>query len=465
MVSAAAPPGRNPKEERTRDAPPLADDARGIVIVSVRGPAADRVRNGRIHASARGGLSAALALAVHNARSSFLSVHDLDSRELCGRLGVFDELANRALWPILHGMPTHATLIDLDFAAWVASTRAIAQHTLAILGDRIAWVHDYQLALLPGALRSMRQDAPIGWFCHVPWPSSDMFAILPNREAVLDGILGASYIGFHTARYLDNFMACVRDLTDHSVDTANGTVLVGNRTVHAGVHPVGVPFDAFDAGAQESDTLRVARELRTSIHSPIVIAAIDRLDYTKGIVQRLDAFRAVLERRPDLRERVSFVQVGIPTREAIPGYAELRREVEARVEAINRTFAKPGWMPVRYWSYPLSGRDLLGVYLAADIMAVTPLRDGMNLVAQEFVATRHDGRGVLVLSEFAGAAQYLRSALLVNPWWVEHLAEALITAIEMPVEEKRARMEKLREEVRAIDLHGWSRAFVRGLES
>lgn len=398
------------------------------------------------------------------ARTLYLSIDDLPPVDADRHGDAFDGIANRVLWPILHGMPARAWLLGNDFDGWRAASEAFARTALPRCEDATIWVHDYQLSLLPACLRDLSPDGRIGWFCHVPWPGCDTLAVLPYRAQILEGILGASYVGFHTAHYRDNFLACVRELTVYDVDLDACAIDADGRTVRAGVHPVGVPFDTFDRCGADPGAREAAAKLRREIGSDKLVVAVDRLDYTKGIVERLRAFEAVLAARPDLRGRVSLVQVGVPTRHSVPGYADLRREIESTIGAINGEHASGAWVPVRYFSRALSGAELVALYLAADVMAVTPLRDGMNLVAQEFVATRNDERGVLLLSELAGAATYLRGALLVNPWWIERTALGLLAALEMPPGEQRARMVRLRREVRAIDITRWIPSFVQELE-
>lgn len=455
MAGAARLPGR-----RTAFTDALAADDR-LLLISLRAPAHDRVRDGRIYAAARGGLSAALG-AVGERPGSYLSVDDIPAASV--HKAAFDGIANRVLWPILHGMPTKACLHGNDFDGWEKATDAFARAAGSEPRCPDVWVHDYQLSLLPGRLRSLSPKARIGWFCHVPWPGCDMISLLPNRQRILDGILGASYIGFHTPQYRDNFLGCVARLTNHRVDAKARSIEVDGRIVRVGVHAVGVPFDTFDRCGRDPDLQREAARLRAELCAGKLVVAVDRLDYTKGILERLRALECVLQDRPSWRGKLCFVQVAAPTRPSIPGYAELRREVEAAVGAINGRFGEGGWVPVRYWARSLTGAELVALYLAADVMAVTPLRDGMNLVAQEFVAARYDERGVLVLSELAGAAHYLRHAVMVNPWWIEDAVRGFVTALEMSDDEQRARMRELRNETRRIDIADWIPAFVKELE-
>lgn len=456
MAGAAHRPGRSTvsSEATTAD--------RRLLLVSLRAPARDRVRDGRIHATARGGLAAALGAVYEDPSSSYLSIDDVPGGAT--HRATFDGIANRVLWPILHGMPTRASLFDNDFDAWEKATDAFARAAHPGQGSPMVWVHDYQLSLLPNRMRALAPSARIGWFCHVPWPGPDMLSVLPHRESVLEGVLGASYVGFHTAAYRDNFLDCVEKLTPHEIDPLDRSIDVRGRRVHLGVHAVGVPFDTFDRCGRDPDVVRAAMRLRSELRAGKLLVAVDRLDYTKGIIERLHALDMVLRERPELRRELSVIQVAAPTRPSVPGYAELRREVEAAIGAINGRHAEGGWVPIHYWARSLAGSELVSLYLAADVMAVTPLRDGMNLVAQEFVASRADERGALVLSQLAGAAAYLQSAVMVNPWWIEDMARGLIAALEMPEDEQRERMRKLREQTRRIDIQGWIPGFVKELE-
>jgi trehalose 6-phosphate synthase/phosphatase len=314
--------------------------------------------------------------------------------------------------------------------------------------------------LVPALVRERIPDARIGFFLHIPFPSSEIFRLLPDRERILEGLLGADLVGFHAAPFVRHFASAALRLlmTPTEVDRIRWR----GRPVRLGVFPMGIDAAQFSALAETPEVLARARAHRADGHALLV--GIDRLDYTKGITRRLAAFEALLRRRPALLGKVRLVQVAVPSRENVGAYRELRDEVEAMVGRIAGEFATSSWSPVHYLYRSLCQAELVSLYRAADAVLVTPLRDGMNLVAKEFVASRPDGDGVLVLSEFAGAAAELSEALLVNPYDVERTADVLERALTMPPEERHARMAVLRHRVMTYDVHWWANALISRLE-
>ncbi len=321
------------------------------------------------------------------------------------------------------------------------------------------WVHDYQLQLVPAMLRELRPDVRIGYFLHIPFPPAELFSRLPWREQVLEGILGADVIGFQRQVAVENFAASASRLLDVAADLP--VMKLGPRKVHVGAFPISIDVEEFDALARMPETVEQAWKLRNRMGSPKhVLLGVDRLDYTKGIVERLKAFERLLEEgRISPRDTV-MVQLAVPTRGRLEHYAEERRQVEQLVGSINGQFGRIGYPIVHYLHQSLSLEELVPLYQAADVMVVTPLGDGMNLVAKEFAASRIDGMGVLVLSEFAGAADELTDALLVNPHDQAALADALMAALEMPTEEARARMAAIRATVEVSDVRRWAANFL-----
>jgi trehalose 6-phosphate synthase/phosphatase len=328
-------------------------------------------------------------------------------------------------------------------------------------GD-LVWVHDYQLMLVPRMVRQRIPDARIGFFLHIPFPPPDAFRTLPARERLLDGLLGADLVGFHTASYLRNFASSVLHVL--GVSTNIDRLSWQGRASSLGVFPMGIDAKAFEAAAHTFEASQLLSEFRGSTNEQLLVG-IDRLDDTKGMPRRLLAFERLLERYPELHGRVRLVQVAVPTRTGVDAYAEFRTQVEALVGHINGRFGSPQWAPVHYVYRGLSEAGVAALYRAADVMLVTPIRDGMNLVAKEFCAARSDEDGVLVLSEFAGAAAELAEALHVNPYDVESTAEAIRRALAMPREERRTRMRAMRRRVFGYDVHRWSKAFLEALEA
>jgi trehalose 6-phosphate synthase/phosphatase len=374
----------------------------------------------------------------------------------------YEGYANGVLWPLLHysvaRLPPHVRDFDAYEAVNARFADAVAGRWRA--GDRI-WVHDYQLMLVPRMLRERLPGARIGFFLHIPFPSSEIFRVLPQRERLLEGVLGADLVGFHAPAYVRHFASAVLRL----LGAASQVDRIGweGREVRLGVFPMGVDAARFDAAARSEDVRALVETHRMA--GAQLLVGVDRLDYTKGIPRRLLAFEALLHHHPELRERVRLVQVAVPSRENVEAYREYRDEVDALVGRIHGEFATPSWSPIHYLYRGLAFEEIVALYRAADVALVTPLRDGMNLVAKEFVAARPDEDGVLVLSEFAGAAAELAEAVFVNPYDVESTADAMHRALAMAPEERRTRMIHLRERVLRHDVHWWSRAFLAALEA
>ncbi len=374
----------------------------------------------------------------------------------------YDGFSNGVLWPLLH---YHPDRLPNRIEGWDTYQRINQRFADAVVeayrpGDLI-WVHDYQLALVPAMIRRRLPDAPIGFFLHVPFPSAEVFRILPWRRQLLEGMLGSTLIGFHTVSYVLHFMTSAANVL--GCETRPGRISLAGHTVRVATFPMGIDVAHYEELAKTPSIEEEAERLRASAGDAALIVAVDRLDYTKGIPRRLLAFERLLEKYPRLRGRVRLVQVASPSRGSVNEYREFRRTVDEMVGRINGRFASPGYDPIHYISQNLTSDRLVAFYRAATVALVTPLRDGMNLVAKEFVASRTDGDGVLVLSEFAGAAAELTDALLVNPYDLDSVAATIHAALEMPEAERRARMQGMRERVRAHDVHLWARQFVSAL--
>ena len=371
--------------------------------------------------------------------------------------------ANRTLWPLLHNAIEKPVFERSWWKAYGEVNARFADAAVTALDatpDALLWVHDYHLLLVPELVRAQRPEQRTGFFLHTPWPSPDVFARVPWRKELLLGLLGADVVSFHTDRYLTNFVrACGRLLKGDGVRVdGDSLVLPGGRTVRTSASPISIDvaqFGKLATSAQADADLAVVQE---QFAGRTVLLGVDRLDYTKGIVERLLAFEALLERRPDLREQVVLVQVAVPSRDDVREYRQLRSNVEQIAGRINGRFTQPGKdVPVHYLYRSLAPQALSAYYAAADVMLVTPLIDGMNLVAKEYVAVQ-DARGLcgaLVLSEFTGAADELEEALLCNPFDVEGLSAIVERALEMPVEQRRAAMSAMGRRVTEHDVHSW----------
>ena len=374
----------------------------------------------------------------------------------------YEGFSNGVLWPLFHYLLDQVPLHVRDWDAYVEVNERFAdivtQHYEA--GDLI-WVHDYQLFLLPEMLRQRLPDARIGFFLHIPFPSEELFRTLPERDRLLRGLLGADLVGFHTPAYLRHFAA---SLTQLGLTVEIDRVQLTDREVRLGVFPMGIDAASFSSLAETPAVQAEANALRGD-GSVRLLVGVDRLDYTKGIPRRLLSYEKMLQTHPDLRERVRLVQVAVPSRTGVGAYQEFRGLVDGLVGRINGDFGTPRWVPVHYIYRSLSEAELVALYRAADVMLVTPLRDGMNLVAKEFVASRTDGDGVLVLSEFAGASWELPEAIQVNPYDVDGMAESCYRALMMGPEERRTRLGPLRVRVQTYDVHYWASTFLEQLEA
>jgi trehalose 6-phosphate synthase/phosphatase len=380
-------------------------------------------------------------------------------------LGFYEGFSNQALWPLFHHFPYILRFYPDEWKAYVEANKRFCEVVLEHLrpGD-LVWIHDYQLMLLPKLLREAAPDARIGFFLHIPFPSSAVFRILPRREELLEGLLGADYVAFHTYRYLQHFRDSVLRLlgTGGHMDR----IEFGGRTVMLDALPIGIAPEEFTRLLSEGvATKKRLTEMRERLRGCRVLLAVDRLDYTKGIPERLRAFRRLLNDSPALRGQVVLVQVAVPSRERIPMYRELRQEVDELVGQINGEWGTPDWTPIIYLRRNLPRSELVALYALADVAWVAPLRDGLNLVAKEYVACHPEGDGVLVLSEFAGAASEMGEAFLVNPYDEEQTAETVARALTVPVEARRERMVALYRRVRQNNVFSWSERFLSNLQA
>ena len=378
----------------------------------------------------------------------------------------YDGFSNTILWPLFHYLLDRIPHDSRDWEVYRTVNQRFADRVAEVAqpGD-LVWVQDYQLCLVPGMLRAKLPELKIGFFLHIPFPSSEIFRTLPWRDEILRGIAGSDLVGFHTFGYQRHFASSLLRLlgVEVNVDRAR----LNGREVRLGVFPMGIDAHSFDEQARSPEMNKRVDELRAPREgagaAPRMLLGVDRLDYTKGLPRRLLAFEQLLATSTDLHGLVRLVQVAVPSRIHVGAYARYRKDVEELVGRINGAFGTVSWTPVQYIFRSLAQDELIALYRAADVMLVTPLRDGMNLVAKEFVAARTDEDGVLVLSELAGAAAELGEALLVNPYDVDGVAQAMKTALDMSLEERRHRMQGLRRRVFAYDVHRWAAAFIQSL--
>ncbi|MGA0058627.1 MAG: bifunctional alpha,alpha-trehalose-phosphate synthase (UDP-forming)/trehalose-phosphatase [Planctomycetota bacterium] len=375
-------------------------------------------------------------------------------------------IANQAIWPLFHYFVDKVDFQERAWQRYVEVNQRFAETilTAAPEGARI-WIHDFHLMLVPRLLRQARPDLEIGFFLHIPFPSSEIYRLLPAREDLLLGVLGCDYVGFHTHDYARHFRsACLRVL---GLTAEHDGVRFEGRRVGIGVHPIGIDVQGFERTLTAPRTAELVAELEDRYRGRRLILGVERLDYTKGVAHKLRAFERVLERRPSLASEVALLQVIVPSRLKNPDYAALKREIDECVGRLNGRYGSPGVTPVEYMHRSVDPEQLAALYRFADVCLVTPVRDGMNLVAQEFVLCQDEvegldepWRGMLVLSEFAGAAHVLARALLVNPWDLEQSADLLEDALDMPPGERAERMQTMADQVRALECTTWARHFL-----
>jgi trehalose 6-phosphate synthase/phosphatase len=368
--------------------------------------------------------------------------------------GYHQGFSNRTLWPLFHSLADRARFDRRDFETYAAVNARFASAVTAVATpDALIWIHDYQLMLVAARLRAERPALRLAFFLHIPFPPSDIFRILPWDREILRGILACDLVGFHVESYARNFLDCAERLLGLEVDRERQLVHYDGRSVAVGAFPVGIDFAAVETRARGAPPVRIA-------HAERVVIGVDRLDYTKGIPERMRAFERLLALHPEHRGRTVLFQIAVPSRANVADYRLLKREIDALVGRVNGRFGTESWTPVRYLHREVPPEQLAALYRDADVAVVTPLRDGMNLVAKEFVASQVATPGVLVLSRLAGVAETMPEAVLVNPCDIDGTAAAIQRALVMPAAERRERLDALRARERRYDVHRWSAAFV-----
>jgi trehalose 6-phosphate synthase/phosphatase len=373
--------------------------------------------------------------------------------------------ANRTLWPLFHYFTSYCTFEKSEWDAYHRVNQKFFKEIISLSdGSDTFWIHDYHLMLLPNLLRTYFPKIDIGFFLHIPFPSSEIYRILPWRNEVLEGILGSDLVGFHTYEYARHFLSSVLRLLGHEHEF--GAVSIDDRIVLVDNFPMGVDAQYIMSLLKQESTQNDLRKFQNMVQKKDrkIILSVDRLDYSKGIPNRLLAIEDFFLRYPEWREKCVYIMLCVPSRTKVRHYALLKQEVESLVGKINGRFGTPGWMPVYYMYRSFPFQRLLPLYTLADIALVTPVRDGMNLVAKEYVASRKDDTGVLILSGTAGAEAELGEALVVNVYSKDDIVNAIAQALEMPEEEQSLRMRTMRQRIIEYDIHHWTRSFIAGLE-
>jgi trehalose 6-phosphate synthase/phosphatase len=388
----------------------------------------------------------------------FLSEEDFEN--------FYQGFCNKTIWPLFHYFPANA---GYDENYWLQYKKVNEVFAAALLEvarpDDILWIHDYHLMLLPDLIRRKLPRVQIGFFLHIPFPQLEIFRLLPAkwRREILEGLLGADVIGFHTHDYMEYFLRCVQRILGHKHRI--GHLAVGDRLVKVGAFPMGVDFKRFNSAAKSPEGLKKKAELRKTFGDTKIIISVDRQDYSKGIIHRLQGFETMLERNPEWHGKVTLLMIVVPSRIGIRDYEGMKKQIEELVGRINGKFGAIHWAPINYHYRSVPFDTLVALYAMSDVALVTPLRDGMNLVAKEYVACRTDRTGVLILSEMAGAAKELGEAVIVNPNHREEIAEALKLALEMPCKEQIRRNRTMQNRLRRSDVAQWAMGFMKEIVS
>lgn len=392
-------------------------------------------------------------------RRVFLSKEEVDD--------YYYGFANQALWPLCHYFLERSNFNQKHWNAYRSVNRKFADAILdeIDLENDLLWLQDYHLALVAGMLKDENPNITSSIFWHIPFPHADFFRFIPWRVELLQGLLGNDVIGFHLPQYCRNFGRSVESILGYEWDRKNFEIKVGDRTVKLLPRGIGVNFDYFNDIGGDDETVKKSREIKEELNAHYLILGVDRLDYTKGIKERLLTVEQFFEQYPQYCGEVSFLQIAVPSRQNVPEYKEMKEEIDYHVGRINGRFSRDGWIPIHYFFYGLPQEELISYYRAADIALVTPIRDGMNLVAKEFAAARADENGALILGELAGAALEFPDLVSINPFDIKSGAEAIRAALEMPDTQKRQTMQRMREQVRQKDLKWWIEENLKVLRS
>jgi trehalose 6-phosphate synthase/phosphatase len=375
----------------------------------------------------------------------------------------YEGFSNDTIWPIFHYFLQYANFDHELFDAYVEANKIFCNTVLEVASEEdTIWIHDYQLLMLPQMIRKALPNASIGFFQHIPFPSFEVFRMIPWRKRILRGMLGADLIGFHTYDDMRHFLSSVSRLV--GIPNTSGRIETGNRIVEVDSFPMGIDYQKYAMAAASPKTIDQEIKFRTSLGKQKLIISIDRLDYSKGLPKRLEAFEQFLIKYPEFEEKVSLIMVVVPSRDKVPQYKELKETVDLLVGRINGRFAKLNWTPVHYFYRSFELESLSAFYRMAHVALVTPMRDGMNLVCKEFIASKLDKTGVLILSEMAGASKELSDAILINPNNINQMTEAIYKALIMPEEEQILHISIMQETLKRYNIHHWVSMFMERLK-
>ncbi len=393
-------------------------------------------------------------LALNNMQPVFLTESDYEK--------FYEGFSNKTIWPLFHYFTQYTKYNKHYWETYKKVNQQYCDEVQKIAQpDDIFWVHDYQLMLLPGMLRKIFPDATIGFFLHIPFPSYELFRGLPWRQEILEGILGADLVGFHTYDYVRHFLSATTRIL--GLNHYLGRINLANRVSEIDSFPMGIDFDKFAKAVYEKDTIKEIIELRQQFGDYKIMLSVDRLDYSKGILQRVLSFERLLDEYPEYRGKVTLLMVIVPSRSGVDQYQQLKEQIDEAIGRINGKFNTIRWMAIHYFYRSLPFNTLAALYYMSDVAIVTPFRDGMNLVAKEYIASKIDQTGVLILSEMAGAAKELTEAILVNPNDMHDIVKAMHQALTMPPDEQNTRNAAMQQTLRRYNVHRWTEVFLTRL--
>ena len=372
--------------------------------------------------------------------------------------------SNNLLWPLFHYFPSSAVFNENYFEAYIKAQQLFLEKLVPLIKpDDLVWIHDYQLLLLPGMLRAKIPESTIGFFLHIPFPSFEIFRMLnrPWREAILNGMLGADLVGFHINDYAQYFLRAVTRTLGY--DVGLNTTIIDGRLVKVDAFPIGIDYEKFNEATKSKKVQNEMKQIKSTLGNQKLIFSVDRLDYTKGFLNKLEGYEYFLESFPEWHEKVIFNMVVVPSRDSIGPYQEMKKEIEAMVGRINGKYGTIAWRPIVYQYKSVAFEELVALYCYSEVALITPLRDGMNLVCKEFAACQTKTIGVLILSEMAGAAAELGEAILINPTDKKEVGNAINKALTLPVKERELRMSLIRKRLKNYDVFSWAKDYINNI--
>ena len=400
-----------------------------------------------------------ISIPGYNGASYDLKLVNLSSDEI---IDYYRGFSNRTLWPLFHGFIFQSYFDSAYWRTYLKINKKFANEVFSeVTSEDIIWVHDYHLALVPGMLRNKNDNLKILYFLHIPFPNFETLRVLPWASQILEGILGSNVVGFQTRRDAINFLACCREILGLEVDFYKFMVRLNNRFVHIINLPISIDYNHFSSFSGKKETIAMENKIKKSLKNIRIVLSVERLDYTKGIKERIRAIDYFFETYPEYKRKIIFLQIAVPSRSKVEEYITFKREIDELTGKINGKYSYEMWSPITYIYKSLSQENLIAYYKVADICLITSLRDGMNLIAKEYVASKLGGSGVLILSKFAGAAEEMKErSVLINPYDIEEIANKIKLALEFDEKEKVQNMLVLQEQVKQNDVFKWCKNFL-----